>query len=140
VSGLLLDTCALLWFAQGEAMSRAAQDAIDAALEAQSAIVSIATAWDIGLLCRPRGRRPPMRLSPDPETWFDRVLGGAGIREAPLTREIAFLATHLPGDFHADPADRFVVATAMIAGVPVVTRDRAILDYAAGGFVRVVAC
>jgi PIN domain nuclease of toxin-antitoxin system len=36
--------------------------------------------------------------------------------------------------------DRIIVATALTLGVPVVTRDRAILAYAEAGFVQAVAC
>jgi len=45
----------------------------------------------------------------------------------------------LPGVFHADPADRLLVATARSANAVLVTRDRKILDYAAEGHVRVLA-
>jgi len=40
------------------------------------------------------------------------------------------MAGSLPGEFHADPADRLIVATAIVRGLRLVTRDRRILDYA----------
>ena len=43
-----------------------------------------------------------------------------------------------PGSFHADPADRLIVATARHWGVPLLTADDAILDYGARGHVRTV--
>jgi PIN domain nuclease of toxin-antitoxin system len=46
----------------------------------------------------------------------------------------------LPGDFHAAPMDRMIVATARHLGMPVVTSDRKILAYAEAGHVKVVAC
>ncbi|MBP0466709.1 type II toxin-antitoxin system VapC family toxin [Roseomonas sp. PWR1] len=140
MSAVLLDTCAVLWLAQGEAMGEAGRAAIRAAAKGDGAYVSAATAWEIGQLCRPRGQRPPLVLLPDPETWIARVFAAPGLREAPLTREIMWRASALPGGFHADPADRFIVATAQTMGVPVVTRDRAILAYAAEGFVGAVGC
>jgi PIN domain nuclease of toxin-antitoxin system len=39
-----------------------------------------------------------------------------------------------------DPADRLLIATARDLGVPLVTRDRRILDYAAQGHVDAIAC
>jgi PIN domain nuclease of toxin-antitoxin system len=42
---------------------------------------------------------------------------------------IPSLAIWLPGAFHGDPGDRLIVATAREMGVPVVTRDRAVLGY-----------
>ncbi len=48
-------------------------------------------------------------------------------------------SVQLPGSFHADPADRMIVATARIAGAMLVTRDRRILDYGELGHVAVMA-
>jgi PIN domain nuclease of toxin-antitoxin system len=140
VSAVLLDTCAVIWLAQGEAMSEAGLAAISAAAMGDGAYVSAATAWEIGQLCRPRGQRALLALLPDPETWIARVFAAPGLREAPLTRDIMWRASALPGGFHADPSDRFIVTTAQTMGVPLVTRDRAILAYAAKGFVGAVGC
>lgn len=94
------------------------------------------SAWEIGLLSRKRG----LRFLPDPKTWFARLMAGPGIREAALTAAAAIDASHLPGDFHADPGDRLIVATARDRDVPVVTRDRLILAYGAAGYVRTIEC
>jgi PIN domain nuclease of toxin-antitoxin system len=57
-----------------------------------------------------------------------------------LTPEIAIECNSLPGQFHDDPADRIITATARVEGLTVITRDRQILDYAAQGYVSAVAC
>lgn len=44
----------------------------------------------------------------------------------------------LPGQFHADPADRFLVATARTLRVTLVTRDERIIDYGRAGHVGVM--
>lgn len=41
---------------------------------------------------------------------------------------------------HKDPGDCYLVATARIRNVPVITRDRVILTIATTGFVEAVAC
>lgn len=46
----------------------------------------------------------------------------------------------LPPPLHRDPGDRMLVATARHLGATLVTRDGAILDYAALGQVQAVAC
>ena len=46
----------------------------------------------------------------------------------------------LPGEVHGDPGDRLILATAQHLGVPVVTRDRRMVRYAATGLVGVVEC
>lgn len=55
--------------------------------------------------------------------WFEQSL--AGLREAPLTHEIALLAERLP--LHGDPADRFLAATAKVLGLTLVTADERLL-------------
>ena len=53
---------------------------------------------------------------------------------------IAIDASYLPGDFHADPMDRLIVATARHRGIPIVTSDRKIIAYAEAGYVNVIPC
>ena len=77
---------------------------------------------------------------PDPKTWFTRFLAGPGVKQAPVTAAIAIDASYLPGDFHADPMDRIIVATTRHLGMPIVTGDRKILAYAEAGHVNVIAC
>jgi len=92
-------------------------------------------------LSRPRSRfRTGLLFLPDPKVWFARFLTGPGIREAMFNSEIAIDASYLPGELHSDPGDRLLVATARHLGVPIVTRDRPIIDYGMAGFVRVIAC
>jgi len=61
----------------------------------------------------------------NPFAWVKRAT--EQLREAPLTHEIVTsgLALGLP---HADPADRFLAATAKVLGLTLVTADRNLLD------------
>lgn len=63
-----------------------------------------------------------------------------GVRLTPLTPAIAIESSFLPATFHGDPADRLLVATARALPATVVTRDRAILAYAAAGHVQALVC
>jgi PIN domain nuclease of toxin-antitoxin system len=56
-----------------------------------------------------------------------------------LTPSIAAGSSRLPGDFHGDPADRIIVATARTVGGALVTRDERIREYAAAGYLKTVA-
>jgi PIN domain nuclease of toxin-antitoxin system len=136
---LLLDTHALVWTVDGTIEAPAA-DAIVAAAQSGGVLVSPVSAWELGLLARPRAGAPRLRLTPTPEAWFDTLLAQPGFTETPLTARIALAASHLPADFHQDPADRLLVATARELDVPIVTRDRQILDYGEAGHVRTLAC
>ena len=72
---------------------------------------------------------------------FDEFVAAARHRRLQsLTPAILIDSSFLPGDFHNDPADRIIVATARALDFVVVTRDRAILDYAKQGYVRALAC
>jgi PIN domain nuclease of toxin-antitoxin system len=42
----------------------------------------------------------------------------------------------LPGEFHGDPADRIIVATARINNLILLTRDRKILQYRSKGYIN----
>ena len=140
-SALLLDTCAVVWLANGAPLPPATLSAIVTAGLAKSIFVSPASAWELVLLSRPRaGRQPVVRCLPDPETWFASFMAGPGIKAAPMTPALTVDAFHLPGDFHADPINRLIVATARHLDVPVVTSDPRILGYAAAGYIRVIPC
>ena len=116
---VLLDTCAVIWLANGDPLASSATAAIIHAGSADGVFVSPVSAWEVGLLSQPRaGRKLAVKFMPDPKTWFARVMAGPGIREASLTPEIAIDASFLPGELHGDPGDRLIV-----------TRDRRIIAY-----------
>jgi len=138
---VLLDTCAVIWLANGDPLAPSAVAAIVHAGQTGGVFVSPVSAWEVGLLSRPKsGRNVGMQFLPDLKTWFARVMAGPGIKEAAMTPGIAIDASFLPGDLHADPGDRLIVATARHLGAPIVTRDRRIIAYAGQGHVRVITC
>ena len=51
--------------------------------------------------------------------------------------DVSVASTRLPGDFHSDPADRIIVATARHLGAMLVTDDKLILTYSTQGHVNV---
>jgi PIN domain nuclease of toxin-antitoxin system len=135
---VLLDTCAIIWMVQAQPMASGALSAINHAAATGSVLVSPVSAWEVGLLAT--RRRQPLTFRPDPITWVERFLDRPGIRAVPLAHGVAVSAAMLPGELHGDPADRLLIATARGLGVPLVTRDRRILDYAAQGHVQAIAC
>ena len=52
------------------------------------------------------------------------------VRFVPVDTEIATKSVTLPGEFHKDPTDRMIVATARKFGAPLVTKDEKIRAYA----------
>jgi PIN domain nuclease of toxin-antitoxin system len=137
---VLLDTCAVIWLANG-GLSQAVIDKIVEAGLSGGIYVSPVSAWEVGMLAKPRiGRLPHMQFLPDPKTWFARVMAGPGIREAAFTRDIAIDASSLPGEIHGDPADRLIISTSRHMQIPIVTSDTKIIDYARFGHIEVIPC
>jgi predicted nucleic acid-binding protein len=58
---------------------------------------------------------------------LDKALQAAPLREAPLTHEIALETFGLKFP-HRDPADRFLVATARVLGLTLVTADERLIN------------
>lgn len=132
---VLLDTCAVIWIAEGIKLSPMTTAALIHAGLAGGIFVSPVSAWEIGLLAA-----HGMNLLPDAKRWFARVMARPAIGRAEFTDDIAIDSATLPGDFHRDPADRLLVATARARDMAIMTGDCKILDYARAGHVRAIAC
>jgi PIN domain nuclease of toxin-antitoxin system len=134
---LLLDTCAAIWITERAPISAAAIEAMGASFDiGLPVLVSPITAWERGLLVSKGRVASPV----SPLTWFDRLTTEAQLSVSPLTPQILIDSSFLPGPIHNDPADRIIIATARALDLTIVTRDRLILDYAARGHVRGLAC
>ncbi len=136
MTALLLDTCVMIFIADGRPMGSTAQQEIRAASIAGDVLISPVSAWEIGRL----SAKNAFPFRPDPKTWFQLFLAYPGVRLTPLTPEIAIESSFLPSLLHNDPAGRLLIATARAAQVPIVTRDRRILAYAQAGFVAAIPC
>lgn len=123
---MILDTHVAIWVDQGEKISAEASREIARASEAGTLMISAISAWEIAMLLR-AGR---MQASTTSEHFIDNLFQLPGVTEAPVTYDIARVAGELPESLHGDPADRIIIATASVFGVPLVTRDRQILNFA----------
>ena len=137
---LLLDTHAAIWLVTGN-LSDDILDRIVFAGLADGVFVSPVSAWEIGLLARPRvPAGTSLEFKPDVRAWYATLLAKPVIKQAPLTWSAAIESSSLPPPFHNDPADRLLVATAREMNIPLLTRDRRILDYSAAGHVEAIPC
>jgi PIN domain nuclease of toxin-antitoxin system len=132
MSDLLLDTCAVLWLAQGAEITPASR----AAVNERSVNVSPISAWEIANLVR-KGR---IAATLPIANWFHQAIGKMAAQLPPLSVEILTGSCSLPGLPPNDPADRIIIATARQADLTVVTRDRLILEYSRAGHVRTLVC
>ena len=138
MSGLLLDTCAVIWSGSNR-LPREVVERVDASAARGEVYYSPVSAWEIGLLGRSRRDGPRLRFDPNPVAWFNAFRSAPGLREIPLSADIALAAALLSGDIHTDPADRFLIATALAHNLPLLTSDRRLIDYGAQGILDVIA-
>lgn len=120
---IVLDTNALLWLRTGQSsLGNVCRHRIDIAFREEELSVSAITFWEVALL-QAWGR---IEFREEVESWRHELLG-QGLKEIPVNGEIGIRAVQLR-DFHADPADRIIVATAQ-AGHTLITADQKILDW-----------
>lgn len=116
---LLLDTHIWLWsLREPSRIKRRVQIALND--PANQLWLSPISTWEALTL----HRKNRIQLHIDPNSWVLR--NTAQFHEAPLTHYIVVTAhqLHLP---HADPADRFLAATAKVLGLTLVTSDENLL-------------
>lgn len=124
---IVLDTHALVWWVTGDpTLSKKAKAAIEREFDGGDILVSSISAWEIAMLVE----RENLVLSMDVGSWLAAVAKIETVRFVPVDPEIAVKSVGLPGDFHKDPADRMIVATARKYSVSLVTKDEKIRAYA----------
>jgi len=134
----LLDTHVWLWLALGtpKKIAPATLRLIEESARSVGLLVSIISVWEIALLeARHRIVLPlPLR------DWVDLALDRPEIRLVGLNRPGTVIdGVKLPGEFHSDPADCFLIATARARRAALVTHDERIIEYGRAGHVRVLA-
>jgi PIN domain nuclease of toxin-antitoxin system len=113
---MILDTCALLWLASGDKkLSRSALKEIN---EAPAAYLSAISGFEIAI----KAARGKLKLPHPPQEWFDLVVGHHGLTVLPLDLNVCITAAQLP-PIHDDPCDRFIIATAKLNDLTIVTAD-----------------
>jgi PIN domain nuclease of toxin-antitoxin system len=119
---MILDTCALLWLASGsKKLSRATLKEINAAA---AVYVSAISGFEISLKIS-KGR---LELSHPAEDWFEQIAEHHGLTVLPLGLDVCITAAKLP-PIHDDPFDRFIIATAKLNSLSVVTTDEQFEKY-----------
>ncbi|MFH1462786.1 MAG: type II toxin-antitoxin system VapC family toxin [Pseudomonadota bacterium] len=136
VAALLLDTHVFIWLVSGAEGQLRAEVVSEIQAASRSGRLSIAaiSIWEVAMLDA-RGR---IHLGQDCLSWVRSALHRTGVQVVPLGPEIAIDSTRLPGQPHGDPADRLIISSARYTNSTLVTKDRAIIRYAGGGFVRVL--
>jgi PIN domain nuclease of toxin-antitoxin system len=133
---VLLDTHVWIWLATDEPkqLGPRTRRQLAAATGRAALSVSAVSALEIAAL-HISGR---LHFSQPVEGWIRESISRASFRLIELELNIAIDAGMMSAEALADPIDRCLVATAREYQIPLVTRDRRILDFAKRtGFVRV---
>jgi PIN domain nuclease of toxin-antitoxin system len=121
---IVLDTHVLVWAdADDRKLGRRSRALIEREWARGAVAVPAIVFWEIGLL-EQRGR---IKLPMPPREWREAVLA-AGVSEVPLDGALALRAVELTG-LHDEPADRFIVATALAHGAALLTADERLLEW-----------
>ena len=121
---IVLDTHIGVWWVHGDERLTSKHLEFIEANEDREIGISAISLWEIAKLVENNRLELPMTL----EKWFKQALSYPGVRIIELTPEIATESTRLPGEFHKDPADQIIVATARVLKCALVTSDERIID------------
>jgi PIN domain nuclease of toxin-antitoxin system len=142
VTGLLLDTNALIYLANGEPISAGVVDVVAQAQRTRDIFVSPFVGWELGVIATKEFGAPNFGGQPVTR-WLTTAIRKLKIKLAPLTIHIATEAAEVPTVIgHKDPADCFMVATARVLDLTLVTRDRRLLQISLDqpGYLSAIEC
>jgi len=124
---IVLDTHVWIWWLGDKVkLSPPAQQRIEVEMQQNSTLVlSSISAWEIAMLVK-KGR---LELTLNVRDWIRKTEGLPFVRFVPVDNTVLLRSVELPGQFHNDPADRMIVATALTMGLPIVTQDSKIRSY-----------
>ena len=122
----VLDTHAWVWWVSSpDRLSRNAQRRIDDAAETSAIYISAISVWELSLLVI----RKRVHLRIDVADWIARCEALPFLNFVPVDNLVALKANDLPDYVHRDPADRMIIATALLLGGTLITQDRKIRNY-----------
>lgn len=122
---IVLDTHVWVWWVHGDSTLSASTRALLDSSEQTGLAVSAISCWEVAKLVE-RGR---LALPCPVFDWLQQAPSYPGVRLIELSPRICVESAQLPGEFHRDPADQIIVATARVLDVPLATVDGKILEY-----------
>jgi len=135
VNTVLLDTHSWIWYASGNpTLNKTAKKIITTALQHHTAYLAAISFWEMAML----DKKQRIILEMPCLEWLNKSIELTHLRILPLTPSIAAESCSLPGQFHGDPADCMIVATARVEGLALVTRDTKMLRYADSKYISVI--
>lgn len=124
---IVLDTHALLWWALDPDKLSQTAAVLVAEMERQGGFASSISIWELGV----KVRRGTLDLGLGIDEFARRVERSGVVELLPVDTTTWLRSLALAWD-HRDPADRVIVATALLKDVPVLTKDDAIRRFEGG--------
>lgn len=122
---IVLDTHALVWWVTAaKPLSARARRAIGGAARDGSAFASAISMFEIATAAR-RGR---LAFNIPANQWLTALSKLPELRFQPMTVDIARIAGEFDETLPSDPADRIIVATALVLNAQLVSADRRLKD------------
>ena len=122
---IILDTHIWVWNIQDDKRLRKDQKELIRSHESDEIGICAISLWEVAKAVELKR----LKLSIQVEDLLTIAMEAPGIVLLPLTPKIAVESTKLPGQFHRDPFDQLIVATARIYDEPLITSDSDILAY-----------
>ncbi len=121
---ILLDTHILIWWRlDSKRLSRAqVRRLTDLESRQEPFGISAITLWEIAKMAA----RRRIEFTDPLDVWLEEIERHPLIEVLPLTARIAAESVRLGRDFHNDPADQMIVATARLHALPLMTADERI--------------
>jgi PIN domain nuclease of toxin-antitoxin system len=121
---IVIDTHILLWWQlNDDSLNLSYREILDRPNE----IVGISAVSLMEIICLYDRQR--INLPEIPELWIARIMAEPKIVVIPISANIAIDAFRLPDEFHKDPADRLIVASARVLNCPLMSQDSKISAY-----------
>lgn len=135
MSVILLDTHVWIWFINGsKELEKSIRKKINAAIQENAIGISAISLWEISML----EAKNRILLDMPCLEWMNKAIKLTYCQVFPITPSIAVESCSLPGNFHEDPADRIITATARVEGLILLTRDARILEYSSKKYVSAI--
>jgi len=132
---ILLDTHVIIWsLLKPEELSSDIKKIIESAQGENKLLISSISLWEIAML----KSKKRINIYEPLKDFLQAITDIEGIKVIDILPYIAADSVSLTDDFHGDPADRIIAATAINAGAVLLTRDQQILSWAEMGNIRTV--
>lgn len=132
---VLLDTHVIIWsLITPEELSGSIKTIIESAQDEDRLLISSISLWEIAML---KSKKRLNIYEPTREFLGD-IASIEGLRVVDISPIVAAESVSLVDDFHGDPADRIIAATAITESACLLTRDNQILSWAKLGNIKAV--